>query len=71
MPVQPAALEVVAAAAVGPDAAAIIKKAIRVYNAGPQADQADDGWSLDETLMDGRAGRPTPRCWNRTTCVRR
>ncbi len=37
---------------------AIIKKAIRVYNAGPQADQADDGWSLDETLMDGRARTP-------------
>ena len=27
---------------------AIIKKAIRVYNAAPQADQPDDGWSLDE-----------------------
>ncbi len=37
---------------------AIIKKAIRVYNAGPQADQADDGWSLDETRMDGRARTP-------------
>src|SRR5205823_4381521 len=27
---------------------AIIKKAIRVYNAAPQADQTDTGWSLDE-----------------------
>src|SRR5580700_9997334 len=26
---------------------AIIKKAIRVYNAAPQTDQADTGWSLD------------------------
>src|SRR5712692_5492390 len=31
---------------------AIIKKAIRVYNAAPQTEQADSGWSLDEMLMD-------------------
>src|SRR5438046_3611684 len=31
---------------------AIIKKAIRVYNAAPQSDQADAGWSLDEMVMD-------------------
>ena len=37
---------------------AVIKKAIRVYNAAPQADQPDDGWSLDETLMDSRARTP-------------
>src|SRR5438046_10173176 len=30
----------------------IIKKAIRVYNAAPQSDQADAGWSLDEMVMD-------------------
>src|SRR5262252_1985849 len=32
---------------------AIIKKAIRVYNATPQTDQTEAGWSLDEMLMDG------------------
>ncbi len=37
---------------------AIIKKAIRVYNAAPQADQPDDGWSLDETVTDSRARTP-------------
>jgi RNA polymerase primary sigma factor len=36
----------------------IIKKAIRVYNAAPQADQADSGWSLDEMLMDGHSKTP-------------
>jgi DNA-directed RNA polymerase sigma subunit (sigma70/sigma32) len=37
---------------------AIIKKAIRVANAGAQADQADAGWSIEETLMDGRGDAP-------------
>ncbi len=37
---------------------AIIKKAIRVYNAAPQSDQAESGWSLDEMLMDGHAKTP-------------
>src|SRR5881398_399359 len=37
---------------------AIIKKAIRVYNAAPQTDQGEQGWSLDEMLMDGRAKTP-------------
>jgi RNA polymerase primary sigma factor len=38
----------------------IIKKAIRVYNAAPQTEQADGGWSLDEMLMD--ANTKTPDC---------
>jgi RNA polymerase primary sigma factor len=37
---------------------AIIKKAIRVYNAAPQADQAETGWSLDEMVMDGNSKSP-------------
>jgi RNA polymerase primary sigma factor len=37
----------------------IIKKAIRVYNAAPQADQGgDQGWSIEEMLMDNRAKTP-------------
>jgi RNA polymerase primary sigma factor len=36
----------------------IIKKAIRVYNATPQCDQAESGWSLDEMLMDGHSRTP-------------
>ncbi len=37
---------------------AIIKKAIRVYNAAPQSDQAETGWSLDEMVMDGHSKTP-------------
>src|SRR5271163_4650881 len=37
---------------------AIIKKAIRVYNAAPQTDQAETGWSLDEMLMDSHGKSP-------------
>jgi RNA polymerase primary sigma factor len=37
---------------------AIIKKAIRVYNAAPQTDQAEAGWSLDEMVMDGHSRSP-------------
>jgi RNA polymerase primary sigma factor len=37
---------------------AIIKKAIRVYNAAPQSDQAESGWSLDEMVMDGHQKSP-------------
>src|SRR5205085_2150939 len=37
---------------------AIIKKAIRVHNAASQADQADDGWSLEEMLTDNRTKGP-------------
>jgi RNA polymerase primary sigma factor len=36
----------------------IIKKAIRVYNATPQTDQPETGWSLDEMVMDGHSKSP-------------
>jgi RNA polymerase primary sigma factor len=36
----------------------IIKKAIRVYNSVPQTDQVENGWSIDEMLMDGRSKAP-------------
>src|SRR6266480_1956311 len=36
----------------------IIKKAIRVYNAAPQTDHPDSGWSLDEMVMDGHSKTP-------------
>ncbi len=36
----------------------IIKKAIRVYNSAPQTEQADQGWSIDEMLMDSRSKTP-------------
>jgi RNA polymerase primary sigma factor len=36
----------------------IIKKAIRVYNSAPQIDQAENGWSLDEMLMDANSKTP-------------
>jgi len=36
----------------------IIKKAIRVYNAAPQSDQTEAGWSIDEMLMDNRSKTP-------------
>ena len=36
----------------------IIKKAIRIYNAAPQTDQADGGRTIDEMLMDD--GSQTP-----------
>jgi RNA polymerase primary sigma factor len=36
----------------------IIKKAIRVYQATPQTDQSEAGWSLDETLLDGNSKTP-------------
>jgi RNA polymerase primary sigma factor len=37
---------------------AIIKKAIRVANAGSQADQGDAGWTIEEMLMDSRSKTP-------------
>jgi RNA polymerase primary sigma factor len=37
---------------------AIIKKAIRVYNATPQTDQTEAGWSLDEMIMDANTKTP-------------
>jgi len=36
----------------------IIKKAIQVYNATPQSDQTDSGWSLGEMVMDERLRAP-------------
>lgn len=36
----------------------IIKKAIRVYNSAPQTEQSDNGWSLDEMVMDGHTRTP-------------
>ncbi len=36
----------------------IIKKAIRVYNSAPQTDQPENGWSLDEMVMDGHSKTP-------------
>jgi RNA polymerase primary sigma factor len=36
----------------------IIKKAIRVYNSAPQTDQGDQGWSIEEMLMDSRSKTP-------------
>lgn len=36
----------------------IIKKAIRVYNAAPQTDQPETGWSLDEMVTDVRSRGP-------------
>ena len=36
----------------------IIKKAIQIYNATPQTDQSDSGWSLGEMVMDDRARSP-------------
>lgn len=37
---------------------AIVKKAIKVYNLVPQTDQAENGWSLGEMLMDERTRTP-------------
>ncbi len=37
---------------------AIIKKAIRVYNAPPQTEQTETGLSLDEMIMDGHSKTP-------------
>jgi RNA polymerase primary sigma factor len=36
----------------------LIKKAIRIYNAVPGSDQAEDVQTIDETLMDGRGKTP-------------
>ncbi|HEV8059426.1 MAG TPA: RNA polymerase sigma factor RpoD/SigA [Gemmataceae bacterium] len=36
----------------------IIKKAIHVYNSTPQTDQTENGWSLDEMLMDSNTKTP-------------
>jgi RNA polymerase primary sigma factor len=36
----------------------IIKKAIRVYQATPQTDHTESGWSLDETILDSNTKTP-------------
>ncbi len=36
----------------------IIKKAIRIYNATPQTDQTEAGWTLGEMIMDERLRSP-------------
>ncbi len=36
----------------------IIKKAIQIYNAAPQTDQVDSGWSMGELVMDERTRSP-------------
>ena len=36
----------------------IIKKAIQIYNATPQTDQSDSGWSLGEMIQDDRMRSP-------------
>jgi RNA polymerase primary sigma factor len=36
----------------------IIKKAIQIYNATPQSDHGDQGWSLGEMVMDERSKGP-------------
>ncbi|MGI9457234.1 MAG: sigma-70 family RNA polymerase sigma factor [Aeoliella sp.] len=36
----------------------IIKKAIKIYNATPQTDQSDAGWSLGDLVMDERQRTP-------------
>jgi RNA polymerase primary sigma factor len=36
----------------------IIKKAIRIYNAGPQGEVEDTGWSIDDLAMDSLAHTP-------------
>ncbi|MEQ8210215.1 MAG: RNA polymerase sigma factor RpoD/SigA [Lacipirellulaceae bacterium] len=36
----------------------IIKKAIKIYNATPQTDQAEAGWSLGDMVMDERQQSP-------------
>jgi len=36
----------------------IIKKAIQIYNATPQTDQSDSGWSLGEMVQDDRMRSP-------------
>jgi RNA polymerase primary sigma factor len=36
----------------------IIKKAIRIYNATPQTDQTEAGWTLGDMVMDDRLRTP-------------
>lgn len=36
----------------------IIKRALRIYNSTPQAEQSDGGWVIDEALLDINARQP-------------
>ena len=54
----PTAEEIAASLSLSPKKLAIIKKAIRIYNAAPQGDQAESGWTLDEMCVDGRTQGP-------------
>jgi RNA polymerase primary sigma factor len=36
----------------------IVKKAIRIYNATPQTDQSESGWTLGDMVMDERLKSP-------------
>src|SRR3989441_4076565 len=36
----------------------IIKKAIRIYNSAPQTEQVENGWSIDEMIMDSNTKTP-------------
>ena len=42
----------------------IIKKAIQIYNATPQSEQSDQGWSLGEMVMDERLKSPDEELLN-------
>ena len=37
---------------------AIVKKAIRIYNAGPQGDQSDTGWTMDNMVIESHDDTP-------------
>ena len=37
---------------------AIVKKAIRIYNAGPQGDQSDTGWTMDNMVLESHEETP-------------
>ncbi len=37
---------------------AIVKKAIRIYNAGPQGDQSDTGWTMDNMAIESNDSTP-------------
>jgi len=50
--------EIAANLSLSPKKLTIIKKAIRVYNAAPQGDHAESGWTLDEMCVDGRTAGP-------------
>jgi len=48
----------------------IIKKAIKIYNATPQTDQSEAGWTLGDMVMDERQIRQTMRSSKAIVCTR-